>query len=110
MSVKIKKNRIIMTRGDSLRVTISLTDENGVPYEPVEGDSIRFAAKQTFADEEPTILVDIPIDTMELYLAPDETKKFPQPGEYVYDIQIIFANGDVNTFISNRLELIEEVE
>ena len=114
MSVQIKKNNIIMTRGDTLRLKIEIygSDEKGnlIKYIPIEEDKIRFALKEKYSDEYPLILKEIPWDTMILHLLPEDTKKLKQPAEYVYDIQITLSDGTVNTFIDKaRLRLTEEV-
>ena len=60
----------------------------------------------------PTRLIldkDISINDCILHLEPQDTKRL-KFGEYVYDIQITFANGDVNTFISGKFKLKPEVE
>ena len=36
-------NKITLTRGDTLTLTLELTGTDGNPYEPEEGDSLRFA-------------------------------------------------------------------
>lgn len=110
MSVTIKKNIITMTRGDTLRSIVSITDDDGNPYTPAEEDVIRFAMKRSFSDEEPLLVKVIPNDTMELHLLPEDTKNLDQPSEYVYDIQITLSNGDVNTFISSVLKIRQEVD
>ena len=110
MSVKISGTTITMTRGDTLRVTLELKDENEEIYEPQEGDAIRFAMKKSYKDPDTLILKDIPIDSLELVLDPDDTKNLPQPSSYNYDIEMIYANGDVDTFIDKaKLVLTEEV-
>ena len=108
MSVEIdqKTNKIRMTRGDTLLAAVGMK-KDGEEYIPVVGDSVRFAMKRPkmtpggkeFADTEPLILKSIPIATMILELEPEDTKPFPF-GEYVYDIEITFANGRVDTFIT----------
>ena len=106
MSVKITGTKIEMTRGDTLRVTVGMTI-NGQPYTPVTGDVVRFAVKnkrmtagnKEYYDTEPILLKNIPIATMILELFPNDTKEFDF-GEYVYDIQITFADGTVDTFIT----------
>jgi hypothetical protein len=46
---------------------------------------------------------------MILHLEPDDTKGLGF-GEYVYDVELTFANGDVDTFINNaRFSLVPEV-
>lgn len=108
--VSIKNNRITMTRGDTCRMKINLSDADGGTYTPQEGDEIRFAAKKTYADEEPVIFKTVPLDTMTLELAPEDTKSLDF-GTYVYDMQITMADGTVNTFVTKGyLKLDEEVD
>lgn len=110
MSVSINETTITMTRGDTLRTTVLLEDEQHNRYIPQEGDKIRFAMKKTYDDEEPLIIKPISIEDLELVLNPEDTKNLPQPSSYVYDIEITYANGDVDTFISKaKLKLTEEV-
>lgn len=114
--VEIKKNKITMTRGDTLRLKIGMTVD-GDEYTPQEGDVIRFAAKQDklnnnrtdYYDGEPLIFVTIPNDTLVLELQPEDTKEL-WFGTYAYDIQITFADGTVDTFIIGKLVLTEEVD
>lgn len=103
-------NEITLTRGDTLKCTIVLTDdESGEAYVPVEGDSIRFALKRdkmnskktNYSDEEPLIRKNIPIDSLFLQLDPEDTKNLPF-GTYVYDIEITFTDGTVDTFITTK--------
>lgn len=82
---------------------------NDTIYTPVAGDSVRFAMKQSYNATRVLIEKKIPIDTMILKLDPMDTKKFSF-GKYVYDIEITFANGDVDTFISGEFELTPEVK
>ena len=105
MSSSIKNNVITLTRGDTLKALVSIK-LNGQPYEPVEGDKIQFALKNStltadgreYTDVRPLILKDIPIDTMVLELKPEDTKGLGF-GKYVYDVQITFTDGVVDTFI-----------
>ena len=108
--VNVKNNRITMTRGDTCRIKISLADDAGGEYIPKEGDEIRFAAKKTYSDPEPLIFKTVPHDTMTLEIAPEDTKPL-EFGTYVYDIQITFADGTVNTFVTKaQLKIEEEVD
>lgn len=108
--ISVKNNRITMTRGDTCRIKITLNDDNGDEYTPQEGDVIRFAAKKEYTDSEPVIFVEVPTDTMVLEIKPNDTKHLPF-GNYVYDLQITFADGTVNTFVyKGQLKLDEEVD
>lgn len=107
--VNISGTTIELTRGDTLRVVLELTDYNGNAYVPNSGDIIRFAMKRRYNDATPLILKTIPNDTLTLLLEPSETKALPY-AEYVYDIEITYVNGDVDTFINKAtLKLTEEV-
>lgn len=107
--VKIDKNNITMTRGDTMRVKINIFDASCDPYTPQKGDTIRFALKQKYTDEEPLIVKDIPYDTCVLELLPEDTKELAMPEIYVYDIQITLKDGTVDTFLSGKLKTKEEV-
>lgn len=111
MTQKVKDdNTIIMTRGDTLRASVTPVNKDGTPYEPQEGDSIRFAMKKNYTDLRTVLVKSIPTDTMMLTIDASETKGL-EFGDYVYDVQLTKANGDVDTFIAKaRLRLTEEVE
>ena len=117
MSVEITDNKITMTRGDTFRCRVDpyirIYDEQGTVigkelYEPVEGDSLRFAVKHVtmkggkqYKDPEPLILKDIPISTRILQLDPADTKTLDFD-TYVYDVEITYADGTVYTFITTE--------
>ena len=108
--VEIDGTTIKMTRGDTLHTQVILLDAQDQEYVPQEGDVIRFVAKKACTDPEPLIEKLIPNDTMFLVLDPADTKELEAPGTYVYDCEITFANGDVDTFINKaKLKLVEEV-
>lgn len=123
MTTKIKKGRAVKhTRGDTLRtkVRLFLDEEQTEEYFPVDGDTLRFALKHPklkkdeqgydeYDDPEPLILKTIPIDTCILHLEPSDTKDLGF-GEYEYDIEITYADGTVDTFITAApFELTKEV-
>ena len=108
MAVKIQGNKIHLTRGDTLRVTVIIT-QDGEPYTPVDGDSVRFALKRDFDDPNPLVLRDIPIDTLRLILIPEDTKPLDF-GKYWYDVELTKNDGTVDTFIGpERFYITEEV-
>ena len=107
---RISNNGITLTRGDTFRASLQITDTTGAPYIPADEDEIRFAMKEDYCDKNPAIIKIIPNDTLLLKLDPEDTKRLPV-GQYVYDIQITFANGDVDTFINRAsFKLTEEVD
>ena len=108
-SINDRTNGIYLTRGDTFKTKVSITDSEGAAYVPNEGDKIRFAMKKDYDDEEPLLLINIPIDTMILVITPEDTKSL-EFGKYVYDVELTKANGDVDTFITKaRIDLTEEV-
>lgn len=98
---------IELVRGDTLKLTVGIK-ANGQTYTPVAGDSLRFALKTSFTSPKVLILKPIPIETCVLHLQPSDTKKLDF-GKYVYDIEITFANGDVDTFIQGQFDIKPEV-
>jgi len=114
---KIEGTKIMLTRGDSMYANIIMA-RDGETYTPVQGDSVRFALKHadmtpnksSFRDQKPILVKNIPLDTMQLKIEPEDTKGF-KFGSYVYDIQITLSNGDVDTFIADAsFELLPEVD
>lgn len=101
-----------LTQGDTLDVQLTILQEDGTEYIPVEGDSIRFAVKANYKAPEVLLLVNIPIDTLRLRVDSDQTKTLTaRTNPYVYDIQLTKLDGTVDTFIDRSLLYItEEVE
>ena len=98
-----------MTRGDTFRAKIRLVNRAGESYTPQTGDVITFAAMQKYDDAVPLIEKTIDNDSMELVLDPADTSALPY-GSYVYDMDLTYANGDVDTFIDKAiLEILEKV-
>ena len=96
---KVDGNSIMLTRGDSFYAEVGIYDAEGQAYEVQSGDVIKFGLKHS--TKESTCLIKKTIDNNDLilYLSPEDTKELPF-GNYVYDIEITFANGDVDTFIN----------
>lgn len=88
---KISGTTIFLTRGDTLKLTVELTN-----YELQQGDVIRFALKKDYSDTTPLILKNL-VDGV-LTLEPSDTKSLDF-GNYVYDIEITTVDGEVDTFI-----------
>ena len=109
MSYSVKKTTISMTRGDTFKAQIALTTPEGDPYIPEAGDTIRFAVKKHYSDPDEDVLINknIPIDTLILTLEPSDTKTM-EFGEYVYDIQLTNAEGEVDTFIDKSTFILTE--
>lgn len=115
------KNNIILTRGDTLTLTVTLLEEvPPVPpsteptyqsYQPVEGDVIRFAVSKGYkgqGDYELQISKEIPHDTLTFTCSSTETSLYY--GTYNYDVEITHDDGTVDTFISGKLTITGEVK
>lgn len=114
MMTSVSGTTITMTKGDTLRVQISL-EMDDTAYTPVEGDVVRLYVKRAklsdgeYVDTEPLITKIVPIETMILELEPDDTSSLAS-GKYAYDLEITFLDGSVDTFINNAsLVLVREV-
>lgn len=103
---------IILTKGDTFITTVEAIsgEPPNEPYIPVEGDTVRFALKRKYTDSESLIRKNIPISTMLLRLDSIDTKELDVIRQYVYDIEIDFADGRVDTFIKGIFILTNEVE
>lgn len=116
---EIKKTKngydIKLTRGDYFATYIGITDIDE-PYQPVEGDKLRFAIKHNilkadgsdYTDTQPLVNIPIPLDTCLLQIQSEHTKSLAF-GEYAYDIELTHVDGKPDTFIKGILELTEEV-
>lgn len=111
--LKVRRNNIYMTRGDTVSLKIDLVDYDGEPYYLVDGDEAIFRVKKSACDKE--LLIEKYLesdDEGQLYLliepADTEYLKF---GIYVYEVELITANDDHFTVIDNAtLELGKELE
>lgn len=107
---KIKGTTIELTRGDTLRVKVDITNSDGSLYSPMFGDKIKFTVKDKYSSEVPVIQKEIPNHSLILTLNPEDTKHLPMPSSYVYDIELTHVDGTVDTFIAKaRFKITEEV-
>ena len=103
-------NNIILTRGDTLTLTVELT-KDGEPYTPEQTDVIRFALSKGYLGEtgyEFKLDKTIPNDTLTFTLSSTETALDYR--SYNYDIQVTHPDGCVDTFISAKLTITGEVK
>ena len=120
--LQIKNNNIILTRGDTMTLTVTLlhevdpvppaTEPTIEPYTPEEGDVIRFAVSRAYVGEpayELKYYCNIPNDTLTFTMPATETAKLGYM-TYNYDVEITHADGCVDTFISGKLTIIGEAK
>ncbi len=107
----INGNKITLTRGDSLTLTVDIT-QGGEPYEAQSGDVIRFALAKVYKGEfgyELLIEKTIPTDSLSFTLTAEETERL-EYRTYNYDIELTHSDGTVDTFISSTFTITGEVE
>ena len=100
-------NTIRITRGDSLTVNVTLTDSDGFPYEPVEGDKVWFRVKKSAIAEDVLIEKSIDIKNLVIDLVEADTKDLAF-GNYVYEIEVVTTTNDHYTVIKNAPFIITE--
>ena len=99
--VTVNGKTVTMTKGDTVVLTVKIQDGDG-EYTPQQGDKVRFAMKKRYTDATPLILKEIPLDTMELRIDPEDTKNLDageSRGKYYFDVELTKADGTVDTFI-----------
>lgn len=105
--IEVKGTNIFLTRGDTLRIQLSIR-KNDEPYILQDGDKITFSLKKTIGDNECIIQKNIGEDYL-LEIEPNETKNLDF-GQYVYDIQMEYVDGTIDTFITpSNFTLTDEV-
>jgi hypothetical protein len=85
-----------MTRGDTLVAEVGIVNPDGTPYVMQEGDSVRFKCTDVPGGAV-LILKDVTSGT--LRIEHEDTASLPF-GTYFFDIEMAFANGTVDTFIT----------
>ena len=108
--VKILENYAIQaTKGDTIIMPFVVVNNDGSVYQVQSGDVINFGMKENYSDAECLIEKTIDNETLKLVLEHNDTKDL-DTRTYVYDIQITKAeNNEVHTFISNIINITNEV-
>lgn len=102
-------NTIMITRGDTAYVNLNIFTDNMKKNEYIlqEGDVLSFTVKKKIYDVEPVISKKF---TSKQFKILSEDTNGLDFGKYVYDVKLLFANGDVNTIIeSSYFEICGEV-
>lgn len=105
--LKVSGNKIELTRGDTMIIELSLKDESGNDYTPVETDKVYFRLKRNATAKDILLEKEIPIDTMVLRIDAQDTIEF-KFGTYVYEIELVTANDYHFTAIANEAFVISE--
>lgn len=86
---------ILLTRGDSAYIDVSLFSLDGERYELQSGDVLTLTVRKE-ADDMSPVLLQVTSDTGTIVLTPEQTKQM-RPGSYSHGIRLTTAAGDVFT-------------
>lgn len=109
--MKVDGTNLSMIRGDTESITISITDENGLPIKlETDSDTVYLTIKLNTTVEEKVlqkIITNFDIDGFAVIeFSHDDTKDLVYRS-YKYDIQWVDTNGKVRTIIAPSLFVIE---
>ena len=108
--VRFLKNwGIVVTKGDTVKMPIIVTNNDGSIYHVQKNDVINFGLKKEYTDAECLIEKTINNDELMLVLSHEDTKKLEVGIGYKYDIQILRNKDEVHTFISGMITVTNEV-
>lgn len=105
--LKVENNIISLTRGDTALLNVEIVNDEGEIYELEDGDICEFTVKKYTSSE--NVLIKKEVLNGEIRISPEDTKNL-EYGQYVYDVQVTMANGDVATVIPpTTFNILEEV-
>ena len=107
--LEVHGSTILLTRGDTAELDVQPLNDDGTPYEPQAGDTIRFRCTRVWGDATELIERQVPTSTLMLKLVPSDTSALSF-GTYRYDVQLTTASGDVFTFIKGDFKVTEETD
>lgn len=102
------ENKILLTKGDTLDLQVTILDPSGEPYILQESDKVRFALKRNGCDENVIINKQLDHDTLEVRLESSETKQLSTYEVYKWDLELT-SGTNVDTFLVGTLQMTEEV-
>lgn len=100
---------IELTRGDTARLTVSITNDTaGELYEIAPEDTLILSVKKNITDDEPCLQKTVTGGNA-IHIEPEDTAKLAF-GKYTYDVQLVTASKDVYTVIvPTTFEILKEV-
>lgn len=107
--VKIYPNGITVTKGDTVRMPITVTNDDGTKYEVSALDVVTFHLKENYEDEECLIETQIDNDDLILVINHEDTSKLEIGKIYVFELKVKKENDDVSTFMQGKLKVKEAV-
>ena len=104
MSFRIDANQnIYHTRGDTGSLMLTLQDEDG---EEITGYTAVLSVKKRYKDDD--YLFQAPVENGTVTISHDMTQSLPF-GDYVYDIEVTTAEGEVQTIGPAEYHLLADV-
>lgn len=101
-------NTVELTRGDTARLSVTVTNDDGEEYDIQDTDTLTLSMKKKVKDSEVLVTKSV-IGSNVFHIKPEDTSGL-QFGTYVYDVQINTADGDVYTVIPpSEFKIGEEV-
>ena len=102
-------NSIHLTRGDTARISVSVTnDVTGNEYEMNKSATLTLTIKKRETDSQP-LVKKVLTGSTSFHLLPSDTKNLSF-GTYVYDVELVTETGDVYTIIEqSTFEILKEV-
>lgn len=114
MGFSIFGSRIILTRGDSVELVLTITNpQTGEPFVPGGEDQVYFTVKKTIHDREPVIqkTLDHGIvrneDSISILLDSADTADLSY-GIYKYDVELVTVSGYTDTVVPPGLFIVTE--
>ena len=106
--LKISGNKISLTRGDTARLTVNVTDDSGNPYEIQNDDILTLSLKKNVKEVDYYMSKNI-MGSDTFHIEPKDTSML-NFGKYTYDVQLTTSDGDVYTVIPpSEFEILPEV-
>lgn len=102
----ISNKNIFLTRGDTAKIALSITSAGSAAYDSTK-DRVVLTVKKSTTDKEKILQKTAVNDVITISHADTRNLEY---GDYVYDIQLTTAAGDVYTVITpHRFRIEEEV-
>lgn len=98
----LEDNVIVIHRGDSATLNVTLKNSDNTTYSMQTGDVLTLTVKAEPTHESPELLQSESASTA-IYLSAEAMDAIPA-GQYSYDVQLTKANGDVITVIPELRE------